>query len=440
MKRISEDGHERIRVETWGEVATHLGVEVRTAQRWESKLGLPVRRMQGSQAVYAYVDEIDAWRVSRETLNVDAQTTPAPIAPDLIEPAKRFVRSWMIGAAAAVVLLVVGAEMRYPRTSLEPATLSLQGSAIVALDDRGATLWSYQLDRTPTALNFSHRLPLGRWWHRLDTDSDGIDELIAIVGYRSPDSVDRERLYSFTLSGELRFQFEPDLSLTYNSRAFAPPWIFMDVEPVAFDHSLWLALANAPWWAGAVVSLDRTGHATLRYTQPGNVRVLTALTLGSEARVVASGVNNEYASASVALLDPGQPASRAPSAESGPYECQNCPTAMPLKYLLLPPSPLNKADAEPYNRVDSVFMKDRLFVQTYEAGIGAGIVYEVSPDLRVASATPTDTYWTWQPAAANPAAWSAQLHKSQAVVTRLWSDGVWSLSTLHLSPTHTPTG
>jgi excisionase family DNA binding protein len=32
---------------TWKEVANHLGVNVRTAQRWERERGLPVRRLPG---------------------------------------------------------------------------------------------------------------------------------------------------------------------------------------------------------------------------------------------------------------------------------------------------------------------------------------------------------------------------------------------------------
>jgi CheY-like chemotaxis protein len=47
----------------WKEIAQHLGRGVRTVQRWELELGLPVRRPRGKSrsAVVAVAAEIDAW-------------------------------------------------------------------------------------------------------------------------------------------------------------------------------------------------------------------------------------------------------------------------------------------------------------------------------------------------------------------------------------------
>ena len=66
------------RLETWGEIAAHLKVEQRTAQRWEELNGLPIHRLQGR--VFAYPSELDAWRHKRE----------AP--PSNVEPDRRFWR------------------------------------------------------------------------------------------------------------------------------------------------------------------------------------------------------------------------------------------------------------------------------------------------------------------------------------------------------------
>jgi hypothetical protein len=47
---------------SWKEIASHLGCSVRTAQRFE-QLGMPVRRPSGHirSAVIAFTDEVDAW-------------------------------------------------------------------------------------------------------------------------------------------------------------------------------------------------------------------------------------------------------------------------------------------------------------------------------------------------------------------------------------------
>ncbi len=48
---------------SWKEVAAYLGRGVRTVQRWEQELGLPVRRPRGKSrsAVIAFKPELDKW-------------------------------------------------------------------------------------------------------------------------------------------------------------------------------------------------------------------------------------------------------------------------------------------------------------------------------------------------------------------------------------------
>lgn len=48
---------------SWKEIATYLGRGVRTVQRWEQELDLPVRRPRGKQrsAVIAFTRDLDLW-------------------------------------------------------------------------------------------------------------------------------------------------------------------------------------------------------------------------------------------------------------------------------------------------------------------------------------------------------------------------------------------
>ncbi len=48
---------------SWKEIASYLGKGVRTVQRWERELGLPVRRPKPNekQIVLAFPEELDAW-------------------------------------------------------------------------------------------------------------------------------------------------------------------------------------------------------------------------------------------------------------------------------------------------------------------------------------------------------------------------------------------
>src|SRR5262249_55338671 len=65
---------------SWKEISQYLGRGIRTVQRWEQELGLPVRRPRGKKrsAVIAIPAELDAWAASSLPLtNRDLDGEPA---------------------------------------------------------------------------------------------------------------------------------------------------------------------------------------------------------------------------------------------------------------------------------------------------------------------------------------------------------------------------
>ena len=72
----------------WKEIATHLGRGVRTVQRYERELGLPVHRAAGKNkgSVIATKGEIDAWVLARPI----RQAFRLPQAPVAIAPLSEF--------------------------------------------------------------------------------------------------------------------------------------------------------------------------------------------------------------------------------------------------------------------------------------------------------------------------------------------------------------
>jgi len=71
------------KLDSWGEIASYLGREVRTVQRWEQTEGLPVHRHEHKKksTVYAYAGELDAWikkRQPKDDPEADAAFVPEP--------------------------------------------------------------------------------------------------------------------------------------------------------------------------------------------------------------------------------------------------------------------------------------------------------------------------------------------------------------------------
>ena len=75
-------------LESWKDIAGYLRRDIRTVQRWEKILGLPVHRVHNSKSgsVFAYKGEIDNWRrermlkVARDRLPSLVEASPSQTA------------------------------------------------------------------------------------------------------------------------------------------------------------------------------------------------------------------------------------------------------------------------------------------------------------------------------------------------------------------------
>src|SRR5882762_9486970 len=96
-------GKER-RLESWGEIASYLRREIRTVQRWEKTLGLPIHRLRvGKQSsVYAYPSELNKWYLEREPKELKDDEPAEDPAPD--EPFYKRKAVWLAGMAGLLVL------------------------------------------------------------------------------------------------------------------------------------------------------------------------------------------------------------------------------------------------------------------------------------------------------------------------------------------------
>ena len=66
---------------SWKEIAEFLGKGVRTAQRWERELGLPVRRppCKDSRVVFALREELTAWVKAQPYAGLNGAATESPV-------------------------------------------------------------------------------------------------------------------------------------------------------------------------------------------------------------------------------------------------------------------------------------------------------------------------------------------------------------------------
>jgi len=124
-KSLSETSSER-RLDSWKEIATYLGRDVTTVQRWERLEGMPVHRhlhhKRGS--VYALSSELDAWRQGRTLRSEEEQELALEAAgaggrQTTVPRGRR----WLILGSSVVVLAAI-VSIAYFATRMRPKDAS----------------------------------------------------------------------------------------------------------------------------------------------------------------------------------------------------------------------------------------------------------------------------------------------------------------------------
>ena len=83
MGQIVQQSNSQL-LRSWKEIALYVGVGVRTVQRYEHQLGLPVRRPANrpTSPVIAFIDEMDAWlRKARKSPEEDGICDQQRVCP-----------------------------------------------------------------------------------------------------------------------------------------------------------------------------------------------------------------------------------------------------------------------------------------------------------------------------------------------------------------------
>jgi TolB-like protein/Flp pilus assembly protein TadD len=105
---IPSPGSER-RLDSWKEIASYLGRDVTTVQRWEKREGMPVHRHLHDKrgSVYALGSELDVWRQTRNLRLEEAEeNSSAEAAAEVVPsrpPVPRMGRWLVLGSGVAVL-------------------------------------------------------------------------------------------------------------------------------------------------------------------------------------------------------------------------------------------------------------------------------------------------------------------------------------------------
>jgi hypothetical protein len=405
----------------WKDIAAHLGRSVRSVQRWEREIGLPVHRIKTAegQTVYASRHEIDEWRrhaePSSEAPIVEPEgaegespsAAPASQAEPAAEPLqasstkhrrrasdRRSRRVWFAAGILAVTSAVATLALRHDGSSplhhVVPASFAMEWRTLSAYSADHKVLWSHLFDRDISVVAGDPNYPRAEL---VDFNGDGSPEALLPVRFapsgESPTQSDV--VYAFSTDGRERWSLSADRALTCGGTTYTSPW---QVKALTMTHApgpsrAWVSFAHHTHWPSFVVEVDGSGRSNLRYVQAGWVMVLAYWKTPSRTYLVAGGVSNEDSRAIVALVADEGPAAMLPS-RGEPFRCDG-PTARPVAAFELPALDVTRAANSAYSMVKSLAVVGNDLKVTLDDRGGSAIAM-ITPDLSV-DVVLSERYW-----------------------------------------------
>ncbi len=404
---------------TWSEIAGYLGISIREAQAREKEKGMPVRRGAGKKArVWALRSELNAWKLGASTLKNNLEVVaPQPqvavdqpvgtvATDDRRRPSHLRVRlRWLaFGIAAATAVVGFGllwSLLRSP-AGLGPVRAEVSGSTLSAMDDMDRTIWKHTFPQ-PLMERGTHRTGFaGRIIQVADLFGNGTRQVLFVAALAkaagSPEELDHDELYCFSSKGKILWRYKPGLSVTLGGTRFDAPWNMTDILVVpGRPPKIWLGLAHWRWRPGVLLLLNPKGEAQVKFVNAGHLYAINSMSVGSGRYVLAGGINNEYAAASLAILREEAPPSCSPQTPGTRFQCTDIPTANPERYFLFPPTEVSVADGMPYNQVRAIVATEGAYsisVQEASPGNVATAMYGLSPQMEIEDVSFDDGWGT----------------------------------------------
>lgn len=333
------------RLNGWKDIAGYLDKSVRTVQRWEGELGLPVQRLRhnSGETIWASKRELDAWLqgrsdVAHRSAETDTNQEPPPQPQAVPVPGPRRLTPVLV-AGGLLTLLLIGFSA-WSRPSLaapQPARAALSDGSLHIFDHAGRLLFSKSI---PFMKKDDFGGPINgkpdRWVDFVDLESDGSVEVLfkAMSQEFHPDTA----LIAFNADGTERFRIRPQNRVVFGDKEYSGPWrphgVYVGDRPGG-ERVLFLVFIGPLEFPSLLLEVDRAGRIESEYWSNGYIESVAFRHWNEGPALFVGASYNEAKSSSLAVFRSGHPSGSAP-ASLAKYRCGSCATGGPDEFLVFP--------------------------------------------------------------------------------------------------------
>jgi hypothetical protein len=306
----------RRKLDTWKEISDYLNRDVRTVQRWEARLGLPVHRLDSSprSRVFSYTDEIDRW------MEKSLGSAPKKDNPEIRKkPALGIVLAAFFIPALVVGLIWVGKTEKNTTSSFSgPVDFQLSGSKLSVLNTKGRPIWSHVFDtdkleneahykvrfQEKKCFDYSFYLPCIMF-----KDLNGDGNLETLFAMQTLDNSLDNRMICFGPEGDILWEFDAESTSEKENDASSEGYRISGFDAVDIDGNGTveiLILANhLKDFSGRAVFLNGTGEKIGIYENSGHFEdyVMADIDGDSSNEILLAGLNTDWGQPCLAVLD-----------------------------------------------------------------------------------------------------------------------------------------
>jgi len=387
---MSSDLRPDAELTSWKAIADHLGVNVRTAQKWELQRGLPVHRVTGEKGrVFALAGELDRWR---------ARSAEAPRLWNSL-------RFWRFYAAGVTLVAVIATAFlvttRLANGRKDPPSLfRIQHRTLLTTDAAGRETWRHTFDEPLSSSAYNGDEGQQRVWFG-DLEGDGRTETL-FVYYPGRGHLTGTTLICFAEDGTERWRFSPGV-VSDPRRTHPPHYIVSGFmvrrQPDGKELTVAVTSRHAVDHPNHFTILNARGEPQGEYWHSGHLDYMEFADLDGDGReeVLLSGVSNGFSIATLVVLDSARFAGVSDEGPGSPYQLAGGPRGPERAVLLFPRSCISRR-FELYNmsrqiRISGKTLQLSVFERPTDPGSDSvQVLYTLDFRLNLLAVQPTDYF------------------------------------------------